>query len=52
MVIKAKHIACGFIITAQSYFYIPKIIRKQLTYCVIYKPKNVAEFEKCFKRII
>ena len=24
MVIKARHIACGFIFTAQSYFYMPK----------------------------
>ena len=51
MVIKARHIACGFIFTAQSYFYMPKIIRKQLTYCVIYKPKNVAEFESISKEL-
>ena len=29
----------------------PKITRKQLTYCVIYKPKNVAEFESISKEL-
>ena len=51
MVIKARHIACSFIFTAQSYFYMPKIIRKQLTYCVINKPKNDAEFESISKEL-
>jgi hypothetical protein len=45
MLIKARHLNCGFIFTLQSYTYFPKTLRKQLTFCTIFKPKNVAEFE-------
>ena len=45
MIIKARHIACSFIFTLQSYLYFPKILRKQLTYISIFKPKNYYEFE-------
>jgi hypothetical protein len=44
MIIKARHIMCGFIFTLQSYLYFPKILRKQLTYITIFKPKNVEEW--------
>ena len=44
-IIKAKHLHCSFIFTLQSYYYMPKIIRKQVTYITIFKPKNVAEFD-------
>ena len=44
MIIKARHICCSFIFTLQSYLYFPKMLRKQITYTTIYKPKNVAEF--------
>jgi hypothetical protein len=45
MIIKARHIMCSFIITLQSYFYMPKILRKQLNYITIFKPKNYAEWD-------
>ena len=45
MIIKARHLRCAFIFTLQSYYYMPKIFRKQITYITIFKPKNVAEFD-------
>jgi hypothetical protein len=45
LLIKARHLNCGFIFTLQSYLYFPKILRKQITNITIFKPKNVAEFE-------
>ena len=45
MIIKARHIMCGFIFTLQSYYYFPKLLRKQLTYITIFKPKNYAEWD-------
>ena len=45
MVIKARHLACSFIFTLQSYYYFPKLLRKQITYITIFKPKNYFEFE-------
>ena len=39
MLIKARHLRCAFIFTLQSYYYFPKILRKQLTYITIFKPK-------------
>ena len=44
MLIKARHLCCGFIFTLQSYFYMPKILRKQLTYISIFRPKNIEEW--------
>ena len=44
MLIKARHISCAFIFTLQSYYYFPKMLRKQITNITIFKPKNVEEF--------
>jgi hypothetical protein len=44
MLIKARHLCCGFIFTLQSYLYFPKILRKQLTYTTIFKTKNIEEW--------
>jgi hypothetical protein len=44
MIIKARHLCTGFIFTLQSYFYFPKILRKQITFTSIFKPKNVEEW--------
>ena len=44
MLIKARHLRCAFIFTLQSYYYFPKILRKQLTYITIFKPKNIEEW--------
>jgi hypothetical protein len=52
MVIKARHICCGFIFTLQTYFYFPKILRKQITYATIFKPKNIEEWYSISKEIL
>jgi FtsZ-interacting cell division protein YlmF len=52
MIIKARHISCSFIFTLQSYYYMPKILRKQLTYITIFKPKNYAEWETIGKELL
>lgn len=44
MLIKARHLNTAFIITLQSYYYCPRILRKQLTNISIFKPKNIAEW--------
>jgi len=44
MLVKARHLCCGFIFTLQSYLYFPKVLRKQVTNVIIFKPKNTAEF--------
>ena len=41
MLIKARHISTAFIFTLQSYYYFPKILRKQITNITIFKPKIV-----------
>lgn len=45
MMIKSRHLQVGWIITLQSYFYMPKLLRKQVTYMTMFKSKNWAEFE-------
>jgi hypothetical protein len=45
MLIKARHLNCAFIFTLQSYLYMPKILRKQITYATIFKPRNSEEWE-------
>jgi hypothetical protein len=44
-IIKARHLRCAFIFTLQSYYYFPKIIRKQITFISIFKPKNTGEWQ-------
>ena len=52
MIIKARHICCGFIFTLQSYLYFPKILRKQITFASIFKPKNIEEWYSISKEIL
>jgi hypothetical protein len=52
MLIKARHLCCGFIFTLQSYYYYPKILRKQLTYITIFKPKNIEEWNSIAKELL
>lgn len=52
MLIKARHINCAFIFTLQSYYYYPKILRKQITNITIFKPKNVEEFNSISHEIM
>jgi guanylate kinase len=44
MIIKARHICCAFVFTLQAYNYMPKILRRQVTYITIFKPRNTEEF--------
>ena len=52
MLIKARHINCAFIFTLQSYYYFPKILRKQITNITIFKSKNVEEFASISREIM
>ena len=52
MVIKARHLRCAFIFTLQSYYYFPKILRKQITYITIFKSKNVEEFNSIARELL
>jgi hypothetical protein len=52
MLIKARHISCAFVFTLQSYYYFPKILRKQITNITIFKPKNVEEWNSITKELL
>jgi hypothetical protein len=52
MMIKARHIKTAFIFLIQSYYLFPKILRKQITYCSIFKPKNVEEWVSIAKELL
>jgi hypothetical protein len=52
MIIKARHLCLSFFITLQSYTYLPKTLRKQLTYATIFKPKNIEEFNSIAGEIL
>ena len=52
MLIKARHISCAFVFTLQSYYYFPKILRKQITNITIFKPKNVEEWNSISKELL
>lgn len=52
MLIKARHINCAFIFTLQSYYYFPKILRKQITNITIFKPKNTEEWNSITKELL
>lgn len=52
MMIKARHIKTAFIFLIQSYYLFPKILRKQLTYTSIFKPKNIEEWNSIAKEIL
>ena len=51
MIIKARHINCCFFFTLQSYYYFPKILRKQIPYITMFKPKNIEEFYSITKEL-
>ena len=49
---KCRHLNTAFMFILQSYFYFPKILRKQLTYITIFKPQNVEEWESIAKEVL
>ncbi len=52
LVIKLRHLRVGMIFTLQSYYYMPKIIRKQITYITMFKSKNYEEWYGIAKELI
>ena len=52
MLIKARHISCAFVFTLQSYYYFPKILRKQITNITIFKCKNIEEWNSISKELL
>lgn len=52
LLIKARHLNTAFVFTLQSFFYYPKILRKQLTNISIFKPKNIEEWESLAKELM
>lgn len=44
MLIKSRHLCCSFFFTLQGYLYFPKMLRKQITNIIIFKPKNIEEW--------
>ena len=51
MLIKARHLCCGYIFTLQTYYYFPKQLRKQITYISIFKPKNLEEWNSLAREL-
>lgn len=52
MLIKARHLNCAFIFTLQSYYYFPKMLRKQITNITMFKSKNVEESYTIFNELL
>lgn len=52
MLIKARHLNTAFIFTLQSYYYFPKILRKQITNITVFKCKNQEEWNSFAKEIM
>ena len=52
MLIKSRHLNTSFVFTLQSYLYMPKILRKQITYATIFKPRNSEEWETIRREIL
>lgn len=52
MLIKARHLSCAFIFCVQSFYLLPKIVRKQLTNISIFKPKNIEEWNSIAKELL
>jgi len=52
MIIKASHLCCSFIITLQNYYYLPKILRRQLTYITIFKTQNLESWNNVAQELM
>lgn len=52
MLIKARHLNTGFIFTLQSYLYMPRILRKQVTYASVFRPRTRAEWQTINEEIL
>jgi hypothetical protein len=45
MIVKTRHLNCSWIFTLQAYNLFPMVLRKQITYATIFKPKNNKEMD-------
>lgn len=52
MLIKARHLNTGFVFTLQSYLYMPRILRKQVTFCTIFRPRTRAEWQSVADEVL
>ncbi len=52
LVIKLRHLQCGLIFTLQSFNYMPKIVRKQVTFFSMFRTRNWAEFESIASELL
>jgi hypothetical protein len=52
MLIKARHLNTAFIFCLQSYYYFPKMLRKQINYITIFKPVNIEEWNSIAKELL
>jgi len=52
MLIKARHLCCMFVFTLQSYMYFPRMLRKQITNAIIFKPKSISEWDSITQELI
>ena len=51
MILKTRHINCSWIFTLQSYYMLPKLLRKQMNFITCFKTKNHAEWESISKEV-
>jgi hypothetical protein len=52
MLIKSRHLHCGFIFTLQGYYYMPKMLRKQFTFVTLFKTNNSEEWNAIAKELL
>jgi hypothetical protein len=52
MIIKVRHLCCSVIFTLQSYLYMPKKLRKQVTNISIFRPNNVQEWDSVGREVL
>jgi hypothetical protein len=52
LIIKVRHLCCSMIFTLQSYLYMPKKLRKQVTNVSIFRPNNVQEWDSVAREVL
>jgi len=52
MFLKARHLNTSFVLLVQVWNYIPLILRKQVTYATIFKPRSGEEYESIRKELL
>jgi hypothetical protein len=52
LLIKSRHLCCSFMLLTQGILYVPKILRKQITYSTIFKTNNVEEWKSISRELL